>query len=74
MFGSIIRNSPVHVLPSLAATCQSCPVSRKTGRSHYIGSIVLKNPAINTELVRLASYQFAKRISEAKKPLNVVLL
>lgn len=29
MFGSIIRNSPVHVLPSLAATCQSSQYHRK---------------------------------------------
>jgi hypothetical protein len=36
--------------------------------------IVLKNPAINTEFVGLASCQFAKQISEAKKPLNAVLL
>jgi hypothetical protein len=54
--------------------CAELDVQKRTIISDCFWPIVLKNPAINTELVGLASYQFAKRINEAKKPLNAVLL
>lgn len=37
-WGRTIRSPQVHVLLSLAATCQPCLVSLKTGRKDYIGS------------------------------------
>jgi len=36
--GRNIRRPRVHVPLSLTATCQLCPVSRKSGRKNYIGS------------------------------------
>jgi hypothetical protein len=66
MFGSIIRNSPVHVLPSLAATCQSCPVSRKTGRSHYIGSDV----PCHTFIATVRKLTYSRRRLESRIGLN----
>jgi hypothetical protein len=37
--GRTIRSPRAHVPPSLAATCQQCPVSREAGRSIHIGSV-----------------------------------
>src|SRR5450759_3193742 len=42
-FGRNIRSPQVHVPPSLADTCQLCPVSRKAGRSDYKGSKAAAN-------------------------------
>ena len=42
--GRNIRSPRVHVPPSLADTCQLRPVSRKAGRSDYIGSMPGRQP------------------------------